>query len=633
MSLKCSSCGRENKAGASFCAFCGKAVRPPRSPATGQLAPNTELQGRYLILRRVGKGGFGAVYEAGDRRIPGKKWAVKELSTGDLRTAEEEAEAVASFRQEAEILAHLSHPNLPTVTDFFSEGGKQYLVMEFVQGRTLQQLLEERQAPFPEAQVLGWAEQLVAVLHYLHSQGPPIIFRDLKPANIMLDEDGRIKLIDFGIARLFKGGRSGDTVAMGTAGYAPPEAYGQSETDARSDVYSLGATLHQLLTGQDPGSTPFNLPPVRDYNPAVSANTAQAITRALHKDPRERFTSMREMQALLFGGSGERPPRLFRYAVAGIFVLLLTAGGIAWAVSTRGGDASPTAATTIVAGATPDPDNGGEATVTRNPTTTPASTATASATVPTATPSVTFTPQPTVTATPLAANQQLVGLSAGGEEIMAYRFGNGPRAIVLVGGLHSGFAPSSRLLPTDLMSHFSGSQGEIPDNVTVHIIPDMNPDSAYDPGYRPGRINANNVDLNRNWDCAWRPDAEWSGSYISGGDYPFSEPETAAVRNYLLAVGAEAVIFYEARASGGLVTPGECNGIMSGSRELMFTYQAATSYKWQEGIPVTGDASNWAAAEGMASIAVILPSWDSVSDADWQRNLSAVRAVLEQYRR
>ena len=632
MTRTCPTCQRKNKARASFCAFCGQDLRPDTrgqvTAGTGQLPPNSELQGRYLILRLVGTGGFGAVYEAADRRIPGKKWAVKELSTAALQGAREEAEAIADFKREAEILAHLNHPNLPAVIDFFGEGGKQYLVMEFITGHTLQQLLEARQTPFPEAKVLGWAEQMVSVLDYLHRQDPPIIFRDLKPGNIMVDDNGRLKLIDFGIARFFKGDSGGDTVALGTVGYAPPEAYGRRETDARSDVYSLGATLHQLLTNHDPGSTPFNLPPVSAYNRAVSAPTERTITRALAREPEQRFASVREMGTSLLGREGQRPQRLLRYVAAGLTLLVLAGVGIA-AVMGRGQEPAATPGRAEpVAEVTATPAAAG-ATVTRHPTGTAPPSATPS---PAVTPSPTHTPRPTATATPLPPNQQLLGHSAGGEPLIAYRYGSGPRDVVLIGGIHAGFAPSSVLLPRDLMAYYAANGSEIPDGVTLHIIPEINPDSAYAPNGRAGRVNANNVDLNRNWDCRWRPDAVWAdGRPISGGAFPFSEPETVAVRDYLLAVAAEVAIFYEARASGGLVTPGECNGTMSGSRGLMQTYQAATLYRWQEGIAVTGDASNWAAAEGITSIFVLLPDWEAVDDVDWQLNLRALRAVLGQY--
>jgi len=169
-------------------------------------------------------------------------------------------------------------------------------VMDFIEGQTLGQLLSQRTAPFTEAEVLDWAGQLCDVLSYLHAQHPPVIFRDLKPDNIMLAPDRRIKLIDFGIARLFKPGQLKDTRRFGTPGFAPPEQYGQGQTDARSDVYALGVTLHHLLTKYDPSITPFALPKVRQLNPAVSARTEAAIERAIQLDPTHRLQSAAELK-------------------------------------------------------------------------------------------------------------------------------------------------------------------------------------------------------------------------------------------------------------------------------------------------------------------------------------------------
>jgi ABC-type thiamin/hydroxymethylpyrimidine transport system permease subunit len=210
----------------------------------------------------------------------------------------------------------LNHPYLPRVTDHFSEGGKQYLVMDFVEGQSLAQLLQQASAPLDVEQVLTWAKQLCDVLHYLHLQQPPIIFRDLKPANIMLEQDGTIKLIDFGIARIFKSGKTTDTTYFGTTGYAPPEQYGgKGQTDARSDIYALGACLHQLLTGHDPSLSPFKFSTVRSLNPNVPQPIDQAIMRALEFGADQRWQSAQEMRDALMasgrlGTSPQYPPRL-----------------------------------------------------------------------------------------------------------------------------------------------------------------------------------------------------------------------------------------------------------------------------------------------------------------------------------
>jgi serine/threonine-protein kinase len=251
------------------------------------------LKRRYRILRKIAQGGMGAVYESTDIEAPaGSRWAVKEISPAAL-PPDERRQAISDFRREAQILATLEHPNLPRVLETFEEMGKHFLVMEFVPGRTLLNMVDGTAGFLHEDQIMVWARQLFDVLHYLHSQDPPIIYRDLKPANIMLVEGTeRIKLIDFGIARFHKAGKAHDTEAFGTAGYAPPEQYGKGQTDQRSDIYALGATLHHLLTRHDPSLNPFNWLPVRRYNRALSERIDSAIARSVSLDQLKRFQSM-----------------------------------------------------------------------------------------------------------------------------------------------------------------------------------------------------------------------------------------------------------------------------------------------------------------------------------------------------
>jgi serine/threonine protein kinase len=208
------------------------------------------LNRRYLLQRYLGKGGMGVVYKAADRLFGNRPVAIKEMKHSHLG-AREIARVTAAFRQEALILANLQHQNLPSIIDHFGEHGNLYLVMEFIDGDTLADVLQQSggQGLLIE-EVLLIAEQLCAVLDYLHSHQPPVIFRDLKPGNIMITGD-HLYLIDFGIARLFKPAQLRDTLVSGTPGYAPPEQYGGRTTE-RSDIYSLGATLHHLLTGVAP---------------------------------------------------------------------------------------------------------------------------------------------------------------------------------------------------------------------------------------------------------------------------------------------------------------------------------------------------------------------------------------------
>jgi serine/threonine-protein kinase len=206
--MRCPTCQHDNPNNAPFCAECGTrlSITAPAivSGPTGTLPQQTVLQDRYVITQKLGQGGMGAVYRAGDRRLSTVSWAIKEMSQSAITGPLERQQARDAFRQEAEMLAGLSHPNLPRVTDHFEQDGKVYLVMEFVPGESLLSFLQREGLPQPQQRVFEWIRQLCDALEYLHTQDPPIIFRDLKPANIMLTPSGQIKLIDFGIARLFK---------------------------------------------------------------------------------------------------------------------------------------------------------------------------------------------------------------------------------------------------------------------------------------------------------------------------------------------------------------------------------------------------------------------------------------------
>jgi serine/threonine-protein kinase len=193
------------------------------------------------------------------------------------------------------------------VTDHFEQDGKAYLVMEYVSGETLLSYLQREGLPQPPARVFEWVRQLCDALEYLHTQQPPIIFRDLKPANIMLTPQGQVKLIDFGIARLFKPGQAKDTQAFGTVGYSAPEQYGRGQTDARSDVYALGVLVHQLLTGYDPTATPFRLPPANQVNAAISPQMAAVLAAATDSDVGRRHSTVGAFRDALFNAASQAP--------------------------------------------------------------------------------------------------------------------------------------------------------------------------------------------------------------------------------------------------------------------------------------------------------------------------------------
>ncbi len=317
-SIPCGHCGALNDATDQFCANCGYILSgPPTSTytavstltghgsrgrrITGGLTPGELLNARYRIVELVGKGGFGAVYKALDQRFAARRTvAIKEMGDAALSPSEK-ARALDDFRQEANLLVQLSHPNLPNVSDFFEEGDKAYLVMEFIEGKTLAKVLEEAGAPLDERTVMGWALELCSVLHYLHTRPQAIIFRDMKPANVMLTTEGQLKLIDFGIARVFKRQVTRDTTLLGSHGYAPLEQYGRGQSDARSDIYALGATLYELLTNELPTDAPtrrvnpqlFERP--RALNPRISPATEAVILRAMEEEPARRYQSAAEM--------------------------------------------------------------------------------------------------------------------------------------------------------------------------------------------------------------------------------------------------------------------------------------------------------------------------------------------------
>ncbi len=318
----CGNCQTINTPTAQFCANCGYSLAGgPVDPLaqsrsnntativdvatsrriTGALLTGNLLGSRYRIVEMIGRGSFGAVYKATDERFQSKRIvAIKEMSDAQLGQSEK-AKALQDFRNEAYMLVQLRHPNLPNVSDVFEEGGKAYLVMEFIEGKTLAKLQDEHNDPLDERLVMGWALQLCAVLYYLHTRPQPVIFRDMKPTNVMVTADGEIKLIDFGIARIFKVAVTKDTTLLGSQGYAPLEQYGHGQSDARSDIYALGATLYDLLTKQLPTSSPSRrvnptlFSPPRQLNPKISPAVEAVILKAMAEVPQDRYQTAADM--------------------------------------------------------------------------------------------------------------------------------------------------------------------------------------------------------------------------------------------------------------------------------------------------------------------------------------------------
>jgi serine/threonine protein kinase len=395
------------------------------------LTAGTILQGRYRIAAPLGGGGFGSVYRAWHLNL-GAPVAVKEMTPQPGLDAARLSRLRLQFQQEASVLAHLDHPNLVDVTDYFEEGGNAYLVMNLVQGETLAELIE-RQGPLPEEQVLAWADQLLDALAYCHSSG--VIHRDVKPQNVIIRPDGRAVLVDFGLVKLWDPNDPHTRTAirgMGTPEYAPPEQYGMQpgHTDPRSDIYGLGATLYHALTGEPPLTASdrtaglLEFPGVRELNRRVSARTGALVERAMALRVPERFPDAADMQAALqragsspvalnrvsssqwraVGRSGllraalnsmssfQRAVLVLGGGLVAIAFCVMTCVGIAVADGVLGPTDTPTSTATVAPTETTMPRN----TATPKPTSTP----TPTRLPPTPVPTETQPPPPTATVAP-----------------------------------------------------------------------------------------------------------------------------------------------------------------------------------------------------------------------------------------
>lgn len=247
------------------------------------------IDGKYEILTEIGRGGMSVVYLAMDTHL-NKQWAVKEIRK---RGTGKNDEVIAnSLLAEANMMKRLDHPALPRIVDIIDNGVTIFVVMDYIEGESLDKILAEYGAQ-PEELVVGWAKQLCDALSYLHSQKPPIIYRDMKPANVMLKPEGNIKIIDFGIAREYKEQNLADTTVLGTKGYAPPEQY-SGQTDARSDIFALGMTMHHLLTGIDP-RTGEPYAPVRMWNPEVSEGMEMIIDKCVRPAAEQRYQNCQDL--------------------------------------------------------------------------------------------------------------------------------------------------------------------------------------------------------------------------------------------------------------------------------------------------------------------------------------------------
>lgn len=248
------------------------------------------IEGKYRIQEQIGKGGMSNVYVAVDEND--EQWAIKEI-----RKSKHVSGAVVrqNFVTEAKILNKLKHEHLPGIVKILDQDDTYIIIMEYIEGRPLKAVTDENGA-HPQEDVIKWGIQLCHVLEYMHSRKPAVIYRDIKPHNIMLRPDGNIKLIDFGTAREYKKGAEGDTENLGTKGYAAPEQYGGEQTDERTDIYNLGATMYHLVTGKSPTKPPYEIRPIRHWDSALSTGLETIIGKCTASDPKERYQTAKELR-------------------------------------------------------------------------------------------------------------------------------------------------------------------------------------------------------------------------------------------------------------------------------------------------------------------------------------------------
>ncbi|MGN0436767.1 MAG: protein kinase, partial [Wujia sp.] len=260
----------------------------------------TVLDGKYEIWKEVGRGGMSIVYLARDNRL-NKQWAVKEIKNDGSKSTKT---LLKGLEREANILKNVDHPVLPRIVDIINQDGTIYVVMDFIEGETISDRLKKEGAQ-PQELVIEWGLQLASALDYLHNMNPPVIYRDMKPSNVMIKPEGGVKLIDFGTAKEYEIENNADTTALGTRGYAAPEQFGDSKgrgiykTDARTDIYNLGATLYHIVTGMNPCEPPYEIKPIREWNPALSSGLEKIILKCTQPDPNDRYQNCTELMYAL----------------------------------------------------------------------------------------------------------------------------------------------------------------------------------------------------------------------------------------------------------------------------------------------------------------------------------------------
>lgn len=295
------------------------------------------IDGKYKILNEIGRGGMSTVYLAINEKA-NKPWAVKEVRKNGISNRELVKQ---SLMVEINLLKKLKHKGLPSIVDIIDQQDNYLIVMDYIEGITLENIMQEEGVQSQE-KVVDWAIQLCDVLQYLHTRKPAIIYRDMKPSNIMLRSDGSVVLIDFGTAREFKERHVEDTTCLGTQGYAAPEQFGgMGQTDERTDIYSLGATMYRLVTGHNPSEPPYEMYPITHWNPRLSTGLEGIIAKCTSKDPKSRYQSVQEVRYALEHYRDLDLDSIRRYrrnlrillAAGGLTVMLFGASGVSYAVA------------------------------------------------------------------------------------------------------------------------------------------------------------------------------------------------------------------------------------------------------------------------------------------------------------
>ena len=635
---------------------------------------------QYRIDAHIDRGGMADVYLAFDENLH-RRVALKIM----LPAYAHDKQFVERFWREARTAARLDHPNIVQVYEISqTESQRPFIAMQYIDGGSIKDKLNALNGrPLPAEEALAIVQKVALALNVAHNAN--IIHRDIKPSNILLRPDGTPVLVDLGIAAVQSGPKLTQTgTLIGTPHYMSPEQVSGTGLDGRSDLYSLGVVLYEMLCGSRPFEATDSLailhkhvyeepPPLPERRPGLSQAIYRLVDISLQKDPDQRYQTTAELASaidkVLNGETSSQsneggwalplpkptepiyydhettPARPRPWWLLAVLVVLI--GGAYFAFFREGEGRNDTPVSVVLEEETAVPDTPTlsepqtiivEVTPTLEdalptetlidvlPTEAPPTD------VPSATVAASATPLPTATID-TGPEQIEVGRSVQNRPIEAVRFGSGEKTIIFIGGLHAGFAPGTVSLARQAVSYFERNPQEIPSGATLYIIISASPDSPNAPGELAGRLNANGVDLNRNWDCRWAQNASWRNQTVSGGLFPNSEPETKALIDFIQQKGADAVVFWEALAANGLSSAGACGDRTLVSADLALTYGLAAGYPIADFENLTnqelnGDGTNWLDLQGIPAIAVLLPNYESV---DWNSNLAGMLAVLEEY--